>query len=206
MYHTPAGDRVLRGAERRLFVHSLAIMVDLLTDSDGDCEFGTTVFDTLTQNQKVAILYKAARCLLCPDEPMPRLTAVLEGAVGTVYRFAEDLVMQEVEEPDVTRPPPTFRSLVLEAARETHVCDDDSRTNGDKADWEILLKCLADRVLWDDDFDVQDWQDANPETRLRLKQRLGIEDDYYTDVAPDPPDAQIRLYLDALRGLTAEVR
>ncbi len=35
---------------------------------------------------------------------------------------------------------------------------------------------------------------------------LGVADDYYTDVPPDPPDEQINLYVDALKGLTLEAR
>ena len=83
MYNTPAGERVLRGAERRLFVESLGMMVDHL--STGDCDFEVAIFDNLQRNQKVAALYTIARALLCSDSPAPRLTAVVEGTVASVY-------------------------------------------------------------------------------------------------------------------------
>ena len=35
---------------------------------------------------------------------------------------------------------------------------------------------------------------------------VGMADDYYTDVPPDPPDDQADLYVDALVGLTADAR
>jgi hypothetical protein len=62
MYHTPAGDRVLLGAERHFFTQSLAMIVDLLTDED--LVFGVAPFDELQRNQKLVVLYMAARGLL----------------------------------------------------------------------------------------------------------------------------------------------
>jgi hypothetical protein len=73
MYHTPRGDRVLHGAERRIFTQSLAMIVDLL--AQGDADFGVTPFDELQWNQKVVVLYDSARALLHPTEPTPKLTA-----------------------------------------------------------------------------------------------------------------------------------
>ena len=84
MYRTSEGERILLGAERRLFEESLAMMVDLL--ATGDCDFGVQVFDDLQRGQKLFALYRAARGLLQPDEPPPELTAFLEGAVASVYR------------------------------------------------------------------------------------------------------------------------
>ena len=63
MYNTPAGERVLHGAERRLFVASLAMMIDLL--STGDFDFEVAIFDNLQKNQKIAALHTIACALLC---------------------------------------------------------------------------------------------------------------------------------------------
>ena len=60
MYRTAAGDRILSGAERRLFETCLAMIVDMLAD---DSDFGFEAFDNLRRNQKLAALYMAARVL-----------------------------------------------------------------------------------------------------------------------------------------------
>lgn len=60
--HTPGGDRILHGAERRLFTQSLAMIVDLL--AQGDADFGVIPFDNLQWNQKLVVLYNSARALL----------------------------------------------------------------------------------------------------------------------------------------------
>ncbi len=60
-------------------------------------------------------------------------------------------------------------------------------------------------VLWDNDYEAQERLDLPPEQSNQLKELLGVEDDYYTDVPEDLRDDQLNLYVDALKGLTAEV-
>ena len=205
MYHTPSGDRVLLGAERRLFMQSLGMIVDLLATDD--MEFGIDPFDQLQPNQKLVVLYNSARGLLRPNEPPPMLTAFIEAAVATVYEFAEDQLNQEIGDPELRRRTPYWRRLVLEAAREQVELDEmPDDTSCDKEEWDLLLECLAVRVLWDNDYQWQETQDLPPEESKLLHTMLDIDDDYYADVPQDPPDDQFNLYLDALMGLTADAR
>ena len=94
MYRTSRGDRVLEGAERQLFVQALATLVDQF--SDADSEFGIPPFDELQRNQKIAALHMVARGLLCPDQPPPPLTAVLEATVAAIYVHAGDMLDSEL--------------------------------------------------------------------------------------------------------------
>ncbi len=205
MYHTPSGDRVLLGAERRFFTLSLGMIVDLITM--GDVELGIDPFDQLQPNQKLVVLYNSARGLLCPNEPPPMLTAFIEAAVATVYEFAKDQLHQEIGDPEIRRGTPYWRRLVLEAARERVELDEmPDDTSCDKEEWDLLLECLAAGVLWDNDYEWQETQDLPPEESKCLHTLLDIDDDYYADVPPDPPDDQTNLYLDALMGLTPETR
>jgi hypothetical protein len=122
VYRTPNGERILLGAERRLFEDSLAMMVDRL--SVGDYEFGVQVFDDLQRGQKLFALYRAARGLVHPDEPPPELTAFLEGAVATVYRHALHMAALEIEDRDFPPHDPTWRKMILDAARESEDIDE----------------------------------------------------------------------------------
>ena len=206
MYHTPAGDRVLRGAERKLFVSSLGMIVDLLVDSDGEASFGVSTFDELQLGQKFFILYRSARGLLHPDEPVPKLTSAVEAAVAAVFEHTRSMVVQEIDEPEFASPTPYWRSLVLDAARTQ---DDPAiklpqAESGDKNTWWLLLECLMGAVLWDNDYEATERLDLPPEQSDQLKAVLGVEDDYYTDVPEDLRDDQLNLYVDALKGLTAE--
>ena len=206
MYHTPRGDRILLGAERRFFIQSLAMIIDLL--AAGDMEFGVAPFDQLQRNQKLVVLYNSARGLLRASEPTPKLTAFIESAVATVYEFAEVQVHQELDDPELRRGTPYWRRLVLEAAREQVTPDEvpDDTSSCDKETWTFLVECLAGCVLWDNDYEWQESLDLPPEESRLFHATLDMDDDYYTDVPQDPPDNQSNLYLDALMGLTSDVR
>lgn len=139
MYHTPGGDRILLGAERRLFTQSLAMIADLL--AEGDMEFGVIPFDELQPNQKLVVLYESARALLHPHEPTPKLTAYIESAVATVYEHAKDEVYQEIDA-DFSAETSSWRSLVLDAAREQLPLDVlPHDTDCEKETWTVLVEC-----------------------------------------------------------------
>ena len=205
MYHTPGGDRILGGAERHFFTHSLSMIVDLLTDDD--MEFGVTPFDELQRNQKLVVLYNAARGLLRPNAPITKLTAFIESAVATVYEFGKEQVYQEIDNPECSGGTSFWRSLVREAVLEQIELDELPHvTDPDKEAWAFLLECLAGSVLWDNDYESQVSLDLPPEESRQFRSLLGMADDYYTAVPHDPPDDQVELYLDALMGLTSNVR
>ena len=76
-------------------------------------------------------------------------------------------------------------------------------TSEDAEEWEFLVDCLANRILWEDgDYEAgDDFLDADPtEGRARMAM-LGIADDYYTDIAPDPTDEQLEPVRRTLRSL-----
>lgn len=203
MYHTPTGDRVLLGAERRFFTCALSEIVEFLSDEDQ--EFGVALFDQLQRNQKLVVLCEAAHALLDPDRPMPELTAVLEAAVATVFTYANDQLIVETDDPELAATTWFWRRLVLEAALETDAHDDlPDVTSTDENEWTLLLECQVDRVLWDNDYESQIGLDLPPEQNSRLLAVLGIADDYFTAVPPDPPDDQVRRYVDALVDLSAD--
>ena len=83
MWWTPDGERILQGAEARLFREALGTLVDMVRDDDeGLWQFDAPPFDSLRPNQKLAVLAQVGTALLQENEPMPRLTAVLEAGVG----------------------------------------------------------------------------------------------------------------------------
>jgi hypothetical protein len=202
MYRAPLGDRILLDAERHLFSDCLGLVVDLLTD--GDSDFGFEAFDNLQLTQKLATLYLAARGLLRPEQPAPKLTAFLEAAVATIYSLAKSQVRQEIDFLSSEDEDTSWRERILQAAREQAISDElpDARC-ADPSQWEWLIDSLADRVLWDEDYALTATLDAPPGKRDETYDTLGIAEDYYTEIAPDPPADQINLYIDALRGLAS---
>jgi hypothetical protein len=69
--------------------------------------------------------------------------------------------------------------------------------------WQWLVELLADRVLWDRDFEmVNEMIDAPPERAAAMRAALGITPEYYTAIAPDPTDHQLDALFESLEGLT----
>jgi hypothetical protein len=76
--------------------------------------------------------------------------------------------------------------------------------SADFDDWEFLVDGLANRILWEDgDYEMGDaFMDAAPsESRARMHV-MGIADDYYTAIAPDPTDEELEHIRRLLRSVT----
>ena len=168
MYHTPGGDRILLGAERQLFVQSLGMMVDLLAEDD--MAFGVSPFDDLQRNQKLVVLYHAARDLLHPNEPPPRLTACLESAVAAIYELANDQLHQEANDPEHREEILRWQQLVLDAARQQVGPDElPDEMNDDESRWAFLVECLMGCALWDSDYQSEQTLDLPPEQSRQVR-------------------------------------
>ncbi len=204
MWRTPDGERILQSAEAQLFREALGVLVDMVHDDDeGMWQFNAPPFDALQPNQKLAVLAQVGSALLREDQPMPRLTAVLEAAVGAVYESIRVMVEIEIDEPAEDREPPSWRELVLAACQERGIDDLLVPESEDLDEWAILVECLSDTVLWDQDWkDSESLLDADPKAGRMVKSLLGIDEDYYVAVPPDPTDEQMEGIWATLRGLT----
>lgn len=72
---------------------------------------------------------------------------------------------------------------------------DVSPTCQDLAVWEDMIDGLSGVILWDRDFEIADrFLDIDPGVSHHRRKLLGISDDYFTAVAPDPrPDQAFEL-------------
>ena len=206
MYNTPLGVRVLQGTERRLFAESLAVLIDDVNMEDEPLDSGS--FDGLQRNQKIFVLHAVGRALLCEDEPAPKLTAPIEAAVAAIYECARSMISLElsgelVDGDDDLPAAPSWREMVTAACRENGIADELTNVQENEPDdWDVLLDCLADRVLWDRDFEMEEHLDVDPQAGQRVKSELGIDRDYFTAVPPEPSDAEAERLLAELRLLT----
>ena len=204
MWWTPDGERILKGAEAQLFREALAMVVDMVRDdNEGLSDFAAPPFDKLQPNQKLALLAYVGSALLREDQPMPNLTAAEEATVGAVFEMIRTMVELDIERPPEDRTSPTCRELVLAACQERgidNLPDDDSE---DLGEWDMLVGCLSDGVLWDEDWkDSESLLDADPRASRAVKAVLGIDRDYYIAVPPDPTQQEMDGICATLRALT----
>ena len=204
MWHTPDGNRVLRGAEAKIFAESLLDLTQFGVSVDGDSYTSVPVFDSLTYPQKIAVLHQVAHALFCESAPMPELTAVLEGAVGAVFGNLRMLVEEEVQtDPDGDGP---LRRLVNRACRDLAVEEMPRPSPRSIGEWEFCVDCLHDAILWDSDYLGESiFTDLPPECSQALKQNMGVSEGYFLAVAPDPASAQVTALFAELMSLCQEV-
>jgi hypothetical protein len=125
--------------------------------------------------------------------------------VAVVYELVRDMVQLEIDDPQAAGGRPTWREQVLSACRQRRVDDDSlpSQDCDDLEEWGLLIQCLADGILWDDDWKGEEVHlDADPKTSRAMKKLFGIDKDYYVDIPPDPSDAKLEEIIHTLLELT----
>ena len=142
MWHTPQGDRTLCGPEAELFRHGLLAMA-----RRNDHRIHRGYFSRLTARERLVALAHVARALLDGLEPAPDLHAWNEAAIYAVYCFLRH---------DAQRSPKT-RRLVASVCGQHHLYDgcraDPSSMMHDP---DFCLEALADLILWDHDWELED--------------------------------------------------
>lgn len=73
----------------------------------------------------------------------------------------------------------------------------------DLSEWSGVIESLADRILWDRDFEMaESFLDAAPAVASVQKSMLGIDQDYFAAAATDPGPAHVESTLDRIRQIT----
>jgi hypothetical protein len=211
VWRTCDGERVLQGAEWELFRVGLDEVWDYVEDSfDDDCfHFGIAAFDDLQPGQKLALLAQVGQALHDEAVPPPPLTAHAEATIAAVYVHIRQSVELEIDEHDDVDPEEFafhWRRLVLSAYRDTSTTGDDpppGESCDDISEWDLLIDCLSERILWDDDYmTANHFLDAAPEAGHAEMEALGIADDYYVALASDRRDEELEAVRRALREVT----
>lgn len=219
MWHTSRGDRTLRGPEAMLVGTAIDTMIDALLihidesfeeASAAECQSGIAVYDSLTACQRVGLLHDVARHLLTETESALPLSATVEATVAAIYieirdqvAIEIDLFPDEMSELDRT----TWRGYVLAAyeamfdqspQEESDLEPFDgefevpTESSTEMSEWEMLIDGLSDAILWDRDFELADsFLDVDPGVSQKRRRLLGIEEDYFTVVAPDPRPSEV---------------
>ncbi|OYP30500.1 hypothetical protein [Rhodopirellula sp. MGV] len=232
-WHTPSGDRILLGREAELIRQSISTMADELIScretDESPWEYGVTLFDELSWQQQLAMLDLLANGLLESTRETVELTGINEAGVAAVYQNVSQQIELEIELETVSPPEVRYqwRAAALNAYLESEVIGasrqadrlvrerltlqstEDSAVEDLRQEcaelerWQWLVECLADRILWDRDFDlVEEMIDAPPERAAAMRAALGITPGYYTAIAPDPTETQIDTLFDSLQKLT----
>jgi hypothetical protein len=203
MWMLSDSERVLTHAEWVCLRIGLASLRDYIADDpDGSYGFsitGVQVFDRLSAPQKLAILADTCEAMTQPDVPAPTLTAVNEGTVAALLQsFWNQLVVEldmcdDFDDDDY--PLLECRRALLSAYED----DEDPDTQDmlpyvDETDsemWHDLFTLFESRFLDDTDYEMAALLDLPAEKSEEVKAIMGIDDEYFVGIAPDPTERQM---------------
>jgi len=211
MWRTSEGNRILRGAEWELFRAGLAVIWDEIEDClEGEDSFtcGIAAFDNLQANQKLALLASVGQALRDASVPMPELTVHGEATVAAVFECIWQSVELEISlSSDQTDNPDAvfWRQLILVACREINETWEEPLPGPDCDEpdvWEMLVDVLAERILWNSDFDMEeDFLDGDPVVAEQKMKEMGIAREYYVKPVPEPTEEEMSAIRATLREL-----
>ena len=222
MWQTSMGDRTLVGAEAdlvRTIVGFVQDMINVGVEIDDPHVTEVPLFNALQPTQQLAILHEVTRALLVKEVPMPELTAIREATIYLMFRELVGLIECEI---DISRlendPDYGLRSMVLAVFHESPQSEELENANEwteedlrtlppvdcpEINEWNDLAESLADRILWDRDFDMESiMADQSPEETELLKSHMGVSGEYFSMVAPDPGRDECEKIQQELRELT----
>lgn len=209
MYETALGTRVLHGAEARLFagaVWSLTDQVRTFIDDSGEDYFGgdtgIATLETLTCSQIIVLIDRVSACLLERGMKAPTRTALLDATIAAIFHHVFTCVEIEIDwqrlseedeedEEDDRGGASSTRARVVEALEQTSdrdlaVVDTPDPECTEAEIWREVIQQLCERVLPDDDWQLESIAlDSDPTRNAMMKQRMGIEGDYFIDTLPD---------------------
>ncbi|MDR2117109.1 MAG: hypothetical protein LBP87_12085 [Planctomycetaceae bacterium] len=185
-------------------------------EEDDEFRVGHRAFDCLTFEQKIWTLHKVAHGLLDKKTPACELTAFLEATVACIFRALEDSVMIEIDTAneldeseecldDNSYDRFFWRKTILNAYQsrmEEDSASDDNKNDEDEEDdeeiervtvecenedeWNFVIECLENDILWDGDYDLEEFDDMAPDNASLLKQLFRIDDAYFSSIPEDP--------------------
>lgn len=204
MWRTPCGERTLHGVEARLFAEALLSLLDEAhTDQLYDYNLGLPCFDNLTYGQKVSVLAAVGNGLLREEVPVVPLTAVLEGRIAAVFQHLLNSVIFEIDEPDMGN---SWRKMIVAACKEIEGDEVTDATCEDHGEWDIEIQELSGWILWDADYESDEFfVDRAPEEARELRREMLIEDGYFAAIAEDLTDQQAEDQVAELRVLCVAV-
>jgi hypothetical protein len=204
MWRTECGERILEGAEAIVFAEALSSLLDeAIMGTLDDYDLGIECFDNLTVGQRISVLAAIGNGLMRKDVPPVELTAVVEGAIAAVFQHLKYQIIYDIDTPESRS---NWRELVVAARQEVEGVDIPAPTCIDIEKWDFEVDQLADRILWDADYESGHiYMDHPPDISEWLKDMTDIPNDYFMTIADDLTDYEVQAQINELKKLCNSV-
>ena len=142
------------------------------------------------------------------------MSALADATVAAVFIEIRDQIAIEIglAGDQLEEGLPSWRQMLLAAhqsvfparADEDHIASthEMSATSDELEEWESMVEELADVILWDRDFEMADvFLDIDPGVSRHRRRLLGIDDNYFTTVPPDPRPHEVYVLASRTRDI-----
>ena len=195
MYETSTGNRAVCGAEQKLFVELLGVVVLMLEDDEA--EFGIASFDASSRGSRVSAVLDATYGLFAHQRPPMRRAAYIDAAIAAVLECAVMLIHEEMDDTMDGRVRLFWRRLTRDAARQFGL-DAPETCSENLEEW----RSVKDQLLWrwaHESYASELYFDVPPVIASVMKKTLCLPDDYFVRVPEDPRVEETSSYTEAIR-------
>ncbi len=195
MYETSTGDRAICGAEQKLFVELLHVIILMLEDEEA--EFGIASFDATSRGSRVSAVLDATYGLFSQQGPAMRRAAYIDAAIAAVLECALMLIREELDDSRDGRVRQYWRRLTRDAARQFGL-DVPETSSENLEEW----RRVKDQLLWrwaHESFASELYFDVPPVIASVMKKTLCLPDDYFVRIPEDPHAEETSSYTAAIR-------
>ena len=189
MWKTPCGERVLKGAEKQLFVLAAGCLIDELNmakadnDRERSLKVGISAFDSMEFDEQKYAVCLVVKALVDETVPCPIHYAWSEATIAAIIWWATVHIGAEEDRKECDR---TFYRLVSMVAKKEGISIRDAKREWE---WESVMEEILDLILWDRDFEMVSMPGLldTPKHQFDLiDQQMGFGDGYFVEQVPNP--------------------
>ncbi|MEO1527793.1 MAG: hypothetical protein AAFX06_20375 [Planctomycetota bacterium] len=202
MWPTTRGARVLQGAEARLMLGTLGMMVDrLVAEARSETEriaWGIDWFDQWDVGQRLWLLEQVTNALFGKRVLDP--AAIFDATVDTLFLELRELVDLEIDDPHLVEGR-SWRADLLAALGQLSVPHDMEEQSVELADWSRWIATLADEILGARNYTrAETFRDQDfSKTQAFLVDR-GLPEDYLSRMPPLRSVDETQLSIDRIQA------
>lgn len=189
MWNTVLGKRTLSGAEAELFRFTAALfletmMTDLESEDGASHHCGFAAFDSLSPGQQIVVFQEVCEGLLVPKRKPPELYAANEALIAAIF-YEIKVIHEEDQLCDDDHEIQRVMPLLINAAKQHDILSLERITPPYDNEIDLLIECLMNTILWDDDYQDFGVLDQPPDQAEFTKEMMSIPSNYYTATPDD---------------------
>lgn len=202
MWPTTRGMRILKGAEARLALGAIGMMVDRLVaearSETGTNAWGIDWFDQWEVGQRIWLLEQVTTTFLTEAALEP--AAIFDATVDTIFLEVHELITLEIDEPDLIEGRSWREDLNAALSQHATRAGEDPLSR-DGAAWARAAARLSDEILGVRNYQrAEAFRDQDYARTVTFLRDRGLPEDYLSRIPPLRSVEQTQLSIDRIQA------